>query len=334
MSNENCYERFRNQLVMNLMPVLDTDKLHEVLKAVDITMNDFEISKKSTDIIVIDPVSDKIKEFIASKAVANASKGTLKQYTYKLFNFFNVISKSYKDIQPNDIRIYLYNYKIEHNVSDRYIDNIRMTIGLFFAWLFDNEYITKNPSAKVEPIKFRKNERVPLTSYELEEIRYDCVTSREKALVDFFFSTGCRVSECADVLESDINWNERSVVIRHGKGDKRRIVYFNAESELSLRKYLETRISNDGHIFCKSRSPYTGLSSHSLEEIIKKISQRANIEVFPHKLRHTFATHGLRCGMSLERLQKLMGHEDPKTTLIYAKHNLSDLRIEHQKAYA
>ena len=125
---------------------------------------------------------------------------------------------------------------------------------------------------------------------------------REKAIVDFLFSTGCRVSECVAVQLCDIDWSNRAVVIHHGKGDKMRIVYFNAEAEVTLRKYLETRNDECTGLFVTTRKPIHSLSIRSMEVIVNKIGERAGIPAFPHKIRHTFATYGLNGGMSLEKL--------------------------------
>jgi len=331
--SENYYERFRSILIMNLMQTIDPSTINDVMMAVDVSMSDFEITRKQTDIIPYTGNLEVVKVYIASKAVANLSMGTLKQYRYKLENFFNTVKKSFENIRAEDIRMYLFKYKTEHNASNCYMDNIRITLNSFFQWLTDNGYLDHNPCKNVEQIHYQKNERKPLSAYELEEIRWDCEDVREKALIDFLFSTGCRVSECAALNENDIDWNMRSVMIRHGKGDKARVVFFNAESELSLKKYIMSRQSDDGSLFPRSRLPYTRMTSHSIEEIIKKVSLRTGINVFPHKLRHTFATHGLNSGVPIDQLQKLMGHSSPKTTLIYAKQDNTKLRVEHQKAF-
>lgn len=327
------YENFRTVLTMNLCSVLPAEYLNDVLQMVDVTLNDFEISKKSMEIIKADGLPEVVKIFIASKAISNLSHATLRQYNYKLTNFFNTIRKSYVDIQTNDIRLYLYNYKSEHNASDRYIESIRITLNGFFQWLVSNEYLQKNPCAKIEPIKYQAKKREPLSSYELEYLRRNAEDVREKALIDFFFSTGCRVSECADIRLSDINWNERSVLIRHGKGNKERTVYFNAESEVTLREYLSTRNDQTDSLFVSERNPHHALKSHALEDIIKKASRRTGISVYPHKLRHNFATSAIKSGMPLPKLQVLMGHSKADTTMIYTKIDQTDLKIEHERVY-
>ena len=335
MSSESVYENFRTVLTMNLCSVTnDPELLNKILKAVDISASDFEIKKKQMDIIPVGNMTPVIECFLAAKGVANLSMKTLKQYHYKLVKFFDAVRKSYLDIQTNDIRIYLYKYKIEHNSSDCYIDNIRITLNTFFQWLLENDYITKNPCAKVDKVKYQQKRREPLTTYQLEEVRWNTEDVREKALVDFFFSTGLRASECADVRLSDINWENRSVRVRHGKGDKERMVYFNAEAEVSMKEYLKTRSDNTDGMFVSIKAPHQPIQTHALENIITKVSKRTGIHVYPHKLRHTFATIGLRSGMSLEKLQALMGHAKPETTLIYAKQDQTDLQMEHQRIYA
>jgi len=328
------YENFRTVLTMNLCAVLPADRLPDVLQAVDVTLDDFELSRKQMALITATGTPEVVKYYLASKAISKRSPGTLKQYHYKLIHFFDTVQKSYTDITANDIRMYLYRFRAERQASDSYVDSVRVTLNCFFDWLCDNDYLAKNPCRKVEPIQYERKRREPLTSLDLENLRWNTGDVREKAVIDFFFSTGCRVSECADVRLSDIDWNQRSVRIRHGKGDKARTVYFNAEAEVSLREYLKTRTDETDALFVSVRAPHHSIKAHALENIVKKAARRAGLHVYPHKLRHTFATSGLRGGMPLEKLQALLGHEDPQTTLIYAKINQQDLQMEHQRVYS
>ena len=331
----NCYENFRTVLTMNLCQVLPADQLSAVLSAVDITMNDFEISKKSMDIIPASGgIPEVLKYFLASKAIANLSKNTLKQYKFKLTHFFNKMNKAYSDIQANDIRVYLYNFKIERNASDSYVDTTRVVINTFFQWLVDNEYLSKNPCAKVEKIKFQYKRRESFSPLSLESLRWNCETVREKALIDFLYSTGCRVSECADVLLSDIDWTKNSVLIRHGKGDKERTVFFNDESKVTLTEYLKSRDDDTPALWVSSKAPHQQIGAHALENIVRKVGMRTGVRAYPHKLRHTFATVGLQNGMSLDMLQLLMGHAKPETTLIYADHDRNQVSVEYRKAFS
>lgn len=327
-------EMLRNELASSLS-FLTPEQYKEVLEAFDRASSGYDIERKKMDLIALDGIPEAVKHYLAAKAIGNCSPKTLAQYRYKLLNFFAVVRKPIQSITSNDVRVYLYNVKQEHGISDRYLDNIRVVLNTFFQWCAMNDYLLKNPCAKIEHIKYQPKEREPLTAYELELFRWNCKDIRERAIVDFIFSTGCRVSECVQVDLSDINWSNRSVVIRHGKGDKRRTVFFNAESELTLRKYLETRTDDNPALFVSSRKPHGRLSNRAVQVIFAKISKRAStVKAYPHKLRHTFATMGIRAGMPVERLQALLGHANPSTTMIYAKLDFTDLQREHQRAYA
>ena len=326
-------ELLRDDLIAELVLEFTDEEILKILKAFDKASQNYEITHKSTDIISLRGLPEEVKSFLASKGVENCSQKTLNQYRYKLVNFFAIVGKDVRNITTNDVRLYLYWYKTNHNVGNHTLDHTRIILNTFFAWCVKNDVMTKNPVEKIAKIKFNAPPREPLTMYELELIRWNCNTIREKALVDFLFSTGCRVSECADVKLNDINWEERSVLIRHGKGDKSRYVYFNAESQVTLQKYLETRDDDCDSLFVSLRNPVHGIKPHAIENIIKAISERAGIPAFPHKFRHTFATVGLNAGMELPKLQKLLGHAKPETTLIYAKLIQDELQAEHRRIY-
>lgn len=327
-------ETFRSQMVSRLYDTIPQDQLQSVIAVLDSALQDYEITRKPVTLVPASGIPEVVKHFLVSKAVENLSRGTLKIYGLRLEDFFRRIQKPFSDVRANDIRLYLGWYKTEKHASDSYLDNIRRILSAFFGWLVANEYIIRNPCASVERIKHQTPERIPLTPYELEELRWVCRTVREKALVDLLYSSGVRASECSAANLSDINWEARSIVIRHGKGNKRRVVYFNAESELSLRKYLETRQDDCEALFVTIRRPHHRLGIRSIETEIGKIGRRCENHVFPHKLRHTFATSGLRGGMPLDKLQALMGHAKPETTLIYAKLDQTDLQREHSRIYA
>lgn len=292
----NSYEKFRSALTMKLCSVCDAEQMTKILQAVDQSLQDYEISRKNMDIIpaVTSDTPEIVKMYIASKAIANLSRKSLYQYKLKLQDFFRRVRKAYSDITTNDIRMYLYSYKEEHGVSDNYLNTIRITLNGFFAWLVANEYIQRNPCSLVDKIRFHQQEREPMTSYEMELYRWNATDVREKAIIDFFYSTGLRLSECASVKLSDINWQNRSVKIPHGKGDKSRVVFFDAESEVSLREYLKTRDDDTNALFVSMKKPHQALTGRALEVIVHKVGERINIGVYPHRLGASAAWVGNR----------------------------------------
>ena len=102
-----------------------------------------------------------------------------------------------------------------------------------------------------------------MTALELEKVRSSCRTLREKAMVDFLYSTAARVSEFCDCKRSDVNLIDHTVRIEHGKGDKARTTFINAKSEISLRAYLDSRSDTSESLFVTSCSPYHKMSKRA-----------------------------------------------------------------------
>ena len=206
-------------------------------------------------------------------------------------------------------------------------------LSYFFSWLEDEDYIIKSPVRRIHKVKTSKTIKETYTDENLELMRDNCVELRDLAMIDMLASTGMRVGEMVLLNRSNIDFNERECVVV-GKGDKERLVYFNAEAEVSLREYLDSRTDDCTGLFVSKRRPFHQIGEHALENIIKKVSKRTGVEAYPHKLRHTFATAGIHSGIPLEKLQLLLGHSKPETTMIYADQDRTDVQNAYSKAYA
>ena len=147
------------------------------------------------------------------------------------------------------------------------------------------------------------------------------MNSRNLTLIDFMYSTACRVSELCDVRVSDIDFEEDFVKL-FGKGSKQRIVPIGSELKINLSKYLKFRDE------LNTQEPYLFLSKNmnqldrsAIFRIIKKSATLSDnaLSVHPHTLRHSAATHMLEAGCDLRTLQELLGHTSVSTTKIYTK---------------
>ena len=147
------------------------------------------------------------------------------------------------------------------------------------------------------------------------------MNSRNLTLIDFMYSTACRVSELCDVRISDLDFEEDFVKL-FGKGSKQRIVPIGSELKINLSKYLKFRDE------LNTQEPYLFLSKNmnqldrsAIFRIIKKSATLSDnaISVHPHTLRHSAATHMLEAGCDLRTLQELLGHTSVSTTKIYTK---------------
>lgn len=183
--------------------------------------------------------------------------------------------------------------------------------------------------ASIDPIKFIAEVREALTGREVEKLRIACGTDmRDNAVLELFLTTGCRVSEVAGMRVEDIDLKTGCVKVL-GKGQKERIVFFSERALEYLERYLDGRQS--GPVILSKRAPHQGIKKNAIENIIRSIAQRAELgkRVFPHLLRHTFATRALNKGMPLPSLCDLMGHASVDTTRIYAKTGAGKLKHEY-----
>ena len=167
---------------------------------------------------------------------------------------------------------------------------------------------------------------------ELERVRNACRTPREKAMLEVLYSTGVRVSEIVRLNIADIDVKNRYAIVL-GKGKKERYIYFNAKSLIAIDEYLKTRTDNSPALFVRSRSPFDRLGKGTIEADIKRIGERAGIgrNIFPHLLRHTFATDMLYRGAELDEVSELLGHAKLETTKIYAKTSNEKMKLTHRR---
>ncbi|MCP3028808.1 site-specific tyrosine recombinase/integron integrase [Halobacillus sp. A5] len=259
------------------------------------------------------------EKYYVDKKIEGYSQLTLKTYSLQ----FNMLVKYFGDIDTEEVAIdQLKRYLVEvgGHLKPSSLGNKVRFLRSFFKWLHEEGVINENPAIKLKEPKVGK--RIPkfLTEMEIEQLRESCLTSLERALFEFFYSTGCRIGELVNLNREDINFSERSVIVK-GKGDKEREVYFSIRCSLWLQKYIEERIDHDECLFITNRRPKKRMSIEIIRYIIKQISLRAaiNKEIHPHQLRHSYATHMLNNGAPIEVIQSLLGHEKSETTKIYAQ---------------
>lgn len=328
------YERLRNDFALEVAN-LEKYTVVEILQALDRASSKYDITIKETGLSVItDELPSVVKMYLVCKKMTGLSDATLRNYEIFLKTFFYETKKSPQSITTNDIRLFLYLYQKNRGVSSRSLDKYREYLSHFFTWAHEEGYIKANPSKNISAIKHEEKPREFLTQIELEYIRKACVSIKETAIIEFLYSTGCRVSELTNVKKDDINWNEKSVHL-FGKGKKHRVSFINAKAQIALQEYLDSRSDDCDYLFVSSRKPYRQMHKDGIEKIVRNISDRAfestGKRITPHILRHTTATTALRSGMPIADISKLLGHEKIDTTMIYAKSSLDDVQAGHKK---
>ncbi len=318
-------DNFAREFMVHLNGKVPDSVMNVIFNELELYSTNYEIHKRGTAIAEYSPqIPICYESYMIAKKIEGLSKETLKTYHLCLKHFFYNINKSIEQLTANDIRGYLYNYQRIHNISNRTLDGFRLIINTFLEWCFEEGYIAKNPCKQIRPIKYE--------AIELELVRDACKDYREKAIVEVFYSTGCRVSEMVNLKISDINFVTGEVHL-FGKGNKHRTSYLNAKAEVALKKYLKNqRMGDSDNLFVSSRKPYDGLKKPALELIVRNIGKRADIgrNVYPHLIRHTTATDALNRGMNVVEVQKILGHEKLDTTMIYAKISQDSVKFNHK----
>ena len=170
-----------------------------------------------------------------------------------------------------------------------------------------------------------------LSDENLETLRDNCTHIRDLAIIDMLSSTGMRVGELVKLNREDVNFSERECIV-FGKGNKERMVYFNARTKIHLQQYLASRKDRNKALFVSLAKPHLRLGISGVECRLRKIGRNCKIaRVHPHKFRRTLATMAIDKGMPVEQVQKLLGHVKIDTTMHYAMVNQTNVKLSHRK---
>lgn len=311
---------YRNSFVTSceasLVNHFDRDQVALISHVIIKTLSDYEIVDRCTDLVVYDDSNDKlIRRYKACLMIDGKSENTIFQYTRTIRLLSDTIGKPFTEMGAYDVRFYLA-LEMERGISETTRETARSQICAFFQWLVNEEILQANPMAKLKPIKCPVEIKKPFSEVEIDALRSACKNKKERALIEFLLSTGVRVSELASMEIKDIDTNTLSVHVMHGKGNKERVTYMTTVALKHLKAYLNTRKDTGTALFYnKNGDP---LEPGGIRFILNTIAERANVEnVHPHRFRRTFATNLSRRGMEIQEIQKLLGHSDISTTMIY-----------------
>ena len=310
----------REQIIQNVMEKIRNKASQEVQDVVQdalvLELNNYEMQERCTEIAVQDNTPERmLQKYIATKRIEGIAESTLERYADQNLKLLQFLRKPLDEITAYDIRFYLSYRRETKKVSNSTLDGIRRCYSSFFGWLAAEGAIQKNPCAVVAQIKSRKQVRLPFSAVDLEKMRKSCRTIRDLALLDFLYSTGCRVSEVARMDISDVDFERMECKVL-GKGNKERIVYLTPVAAMNLQEYLDSREDSGEHLFdgWKERR----ISKSGIETLVRKIGKKSGVEkAHPHRFRRTLATNLMDRGMNIQDVAMILGHADLKTTQIY-----------------
>ena len=257
------------------------------------------------------------------------SKKTLISYENDLQLFRQFLKeekiKKLEEINYNTIRKYL-SLLHEKKYTSSSISRKISTLRTFYKYLLKEKRIDKNPMTLISNPKKEKKLPNYLKYNELEKLLNSIDISkkeeiRNKLIIELLYSTGIRVSELINIKMKDIDIKENQITIL-GKGNKERIVLFGKEAKKTLKLYISNFQEEfkgnikEHYLLTINNKP---LTTNKVRLIVKEVLRKSclNINISPHTIRHTFATHLLDNGADLKTVQELLGHENLKTTAIY-----------------
>ena len=323
-------QKLISEIMQQMLPYLDNAQLSQLKQVMEQTLFHFDVSG-AMEKPEADNSNELIAMFIAAKRIEGCSEKTLSYYQTTIDTMVSALGKSVQHILTEDLRSYLTDYQKRHRSSRVTIDNIRRILSSFFSWLEDEDYIIKSPVRRIHKVKTASSIKETYSDEELERMRDSCTEIRDLAMIDMLASTGMRVGEMVLLNRDDIDFAERECIV-FGKGDKERIVYFDARAKLHLQEYLERRSDSNPALFVTLRAPHDRLRIGGIESRLREMGKRLNIQkVHPHKFRRTLATMAIDKGMPVEQLQRLLGHQRIDTTLQYAMVKQSNVKTAHRK---
>lgn len=279
-------------------------------------------------------LSDAIAQWVTQRQAEGYSPCTLRAYRIQMGLLIrNLGDRPVDAVTLTDLRAYIAGPQNEGRKASTVAHRVRM-IRSFFTWCVEEDIITKSPAHKLREPKLPQRIPKALAFEDLELIRDACKTTREHALIELLFATGCRASEAAGIERRDVDWERRAIRVM-GKGSKEREVYFGARAALWLRRYLKERADAHPALFIAERGEVRATTPHQIWYAVKRIAHREDMRdrVWPHVLRHTLGTTLLNQGAPLPAVQSILGHERPETTQIYAVLSGASRQAAYQKAF-
>ncbi len=272
-----------------------------------------------------------VDQFLRSRQINGCSRRTVEVYTDNLRRFEKVAPQELEACSYPFICEYLAN--LQQTMKQVSVHQHYRTLRTFFRWCVNVSHLQKDPMAGLSMKVPKPLPKVPETE-DVKRLLDTCITPRDKALVAFLADSGLRISEALALRIGDLNFPDRTIAIRNGKGGKDGVGLFGPYASRHLRAWLNSRtdIQGDDLVFVTRNGDQ--LTRHAATRILHRISQRAGLrkKIGPHALRHFAATALLRMTGDLDFVRRVLRHESLQMTLRYAQISGMDMSTKYSRA--
>ena len=272
------------------------------------------------------------------------STNTLQSYERDVIQFSRYLDENkmnYSKVKTEDIKEYLKHLQ-EVGKKTSSISRSLASIRSFYQYELRNKKIKTNPTENVQAPKVEKHAPSVLSSQEIELLLnqpkdVDLKGTRDKAMLEFAYATGMRVTEIISLNVEDVDLENATVVCKSAV--KQRTIPLGTLSLKALKEYMEearpilVRDEDENALFVNINGGR--LTRQGFWKIIKYYKEQAHItkDITPHVLRHSFATHLLQNGADLKSIQTMLGHSDISSTQVYMQFQDDSIRNIYRKAH-
>lgn len=315
---------FMTQMEAGLTDTLTVDQMKKMQTVGYAILDKFDLVELADEM----EQDDLLDCYVSAMKVECRSQKTIDRYVYVIGRMMEFVKVPTRRVSVYHLRNYLTHEK-ERGICEQTLEGYREIFSAYFNWLQRESLIDRNPCVNLGVIKVPKKEKKTYTDAELERLNWFCGNIRDRAILHFLRSTGCRISEITGLNRDQVNLELLECVV-HGKGNKERTVYLDEVAGMLLAEYLNGRIDDVPALFINKQ--HDRLNPGGVRAMLNKLAEKAGVEhVHPHKFRRTLATGLARHGMPIQEVAKVLGHEKLDTTMKYVVLNKDDVKASYRR---
>lgn len=317
---------FMTQIEHRMSDTITVSGMEQLMQTIADVLENYSMTEIRTE----DGQSDDLLQcYLDALKVEGRSAKTIDQYRYEITRMMKDVKTPTRSITVYHLRAWISRMK-DGGLKDTTMESRRQVICAYFNWLQRESLITVNPTANLGAIKCAKKTKTTLDDAEMERLYQHCKSKRDKLIIHFLASTGCRISEAMSLNRDHVNLSARSCIV-HGKGNKERTVYFDRVTEMLMKEYLLSRGDDNEALFIGRTGKR--LCPNGVRKVLRLLQKEAGItqSVHPHKFRRTLATNMNRRGMPIQTIANILGHEKLDTTMKYVMISNEETRNEYTR---
>lgn len=299
--------------------------MSKVLSALADQLSSFDVTQAESNESRTDDLLD---AYISAMQIEGRSEKTIERYKYLINRMMESVNVTTRNITVYHLRRYLSEEK-QRGLSDRTLEGMRQVFSAYFNWLQRERLIDENPTANLGAIKCQKKVKKIYSEIDVEKMKFCCSSLRDRAIISFLMSTGCRISEMTQLNRNDIDLTNLECTVL-GKGNKERTVYLDPVAAMLIQDYLNERIDDYPALFIGKGTDR--ISPHGVRFMLNKVAEKSSVDhVHPHKFRRTLATNLIRHGMPIQEVASILGHDKLDTTMQYVVLDKTEVKHSYMK---